>query len=437
MVPYVSITGTDGHLITVAVVMLTDVGKEEAIRSLADHASHLLNGAMTPEDIVRTALAREELATSVVAEDIAFPHALTSAEAGSVVVVGSAPAGIRWDPTHGEVRLVALFAGNEADHLQSMAAMARILGPEKTRRRIAAERSADAVLSIVTDAADARSPEAAVSQPNATSARSPADAMQTAAIRAAAAELAQAIPDATPAVVAATFAAGSVPGGPDAWPGWVILEAGNRIEGGHREELTVGAFVREVAQAAVDGRFGDARTVVVLWGDPGSNRPSTIRVVPIEVDRRGPSIPGFHPLVVERVERLARDIAREGREGKPIGCFFVIADPSEIDALTHQLIVNPFQGYPPEERNVLDPALEETIKEFSKIDGAFIIAGDGTIVSAGTYVAVTPESLDHHSGEGTRHASARAITAVADTVAIAVSESTGRVSVYVGGLQVD
>ena len=77
--------------------------------------------------------------------------------------------------------------------------------------------------------------------------------------------------------------------------------------------------------------------------------------------------------------------------------------------------------------------MEETIKEFSKIDGAFVVRPDGTVASAGTYIAVSPDHLDHHLGEGTRHATARAITGVTETVAITVSESTGRVSVYVNG----
>jgi diadenylate cyclase len=144
-------------------------------------------------------------------------------------------------------------------------------------------------------------------------------------------------------------------------------------------------------------------------------------------------VPGLDHVVTRRVERLAREIAREGREGKPVGCFFVVADPDEITGLTHQLIVNPFLGYPREERNVLDPSLEETIKEFSKIDGAFVIARDGTVESAGTYIAVNPQQLAHRPGEGTRHASARAVTSVSEAIAVVVSESTGRVSIYARG----
>ena len=69
---------------------------------------------------------------------------------------------------------------------------------------------------------------------------------------------------------------------------------------------------------------------------------------------------------------------------------------------SHQLVINPFHGYPEAERNVLDPRLEETIKEFSAIDGAFIIRGDGVILSAGRYLAPQGK-LDEPLPAGSRH----------------------------------
>ena len=131
---------------------------------------------------------------------------------------------------------------------------------------------------------------------------------------------------------------------------------------------------------------------------------------------------------------LAIEIGREGREGKPVGTLFVIGDSDRVLAQSHQLVINPFHGYPESERNILDPRLEETIKEFSAIDGAFIVRGDGVIMAAGRYLAPRgklEQALPH--GLGTRHEAAASITAMSAAVALCISQSTGTVSVFKGG----
>ena len=100
------------------------------------------------------------------------------------------------------------------------------------------------------------------------------------------------------------------------------------------------------------------------------------------------------------------------------------------------MVINPFRGYPEEERHSLDPSLHDTLKEFSAIDGAIVIRGDGVIVSAGTYLNAQGPSIELPSGLGSRHAAAAAITAETDAVAIAVSESTGTVRLFKSGKQI-
>src|SRR5262249_30562493 len=98
------------------------------------------------------------------------------------------------------------------------------------------------------------------------------------------------------------------------------------------------------------------------------------------------------------------------------------------------LVLNPFQGHPESARNVVDPALEETIKEFAALDGAFIVRGDGVVLTAGSHLMPSPAaSTQLASGLGTRHAAAAGISASTDAVAICVSQSTGTVSVYKSG----
>jgi len=400
--------------IRVGVVSLSSKSRDTVVSDLARRAAELLHGAIDRETIQERVATRELLATSAVAEDIAFPHAIVPGIHENVVVLGYSSEGIDWDPAHLDIRLVVLFAGGETDHLHAMATMARVLQSPQVRERVWTAASPEQVRRILADERDHE--------------------LSPSALRFAAETLAREIPDAVTAVVASTYPDGRLPGGPEEWLGWYILD-GPDASGTPRvfDEVNAGSVEREVARAAVEGLFGDAPAIVALWGDRGSSRLNTIRIVSIDRHQAESRFPDFHPLVVHRVERLARTIAMEGREGKRVGCFFVIADPGEIASMTHQLIVNPFQGYPREARNILDPSLEETIKEFSKIDGAFVISGDGTVESAGTYIAVKPHALDHHPGEGTRHASARAVTAVIQAVAIVVSESTGRVSVYTDG----
>jgi len=142
----------------------------------------------------------------------------------------------------------------------------------------------------------------------------------------------------------------------------------------------------------------------------------------------------IQPQVIERVVDIASELGKEGREGKHIGALFVVGDAEHVMPLTRQLILNPFKGYPEDQRNVLDPTLEETIKELASLDGAFIIRGDGILESCGAYLkTASQEEFELPRGLGSRHHAAAAITAVTDSVAVTVSQSTGTVTIFRGG----
>jgi DNA integrity scanning protein DisA with diadenylate cyclase activity/mannitol/fructose-specific phosphotransferase system IIA component (Ntr-type) len=143
--------------------------------------------------------------------------------------------------------------------------------------------------------------------------------------------------------------------------------------------------------------------------------------------------PDIKPEVLERVLGLAGEIAVEGREGKPLGTIFVLGDTNTVNKYVTQLIINPFRGYSEAERNILDPALAETIKEFASIDGAFIITGDGIVLSGGSYLRPQAETELLPSGFGSRHAAAAGITACTKALSITVSESTGMVTLFKNG----
>jgi DNA integrity scanning protein DisA with diadenylate cyclase activity len=139
------------------------------------------------------------------------------------------------------------------------------------------------------------------------------------------------------------------------------------------------------------------------------------------------------PQVFEATLNLAIELAVKGREGKPLGTIFVIGDEERVMQLSKQMIINPFKGYDEEERNILNPHLKETIREFSALDGAFVIGNTGTVITAGRFLGATADSTDVTRGLGSRHLAAAGITALTNSLAIVISESTGDIRIYKNG----
>jgi diadenylate cyclase len=142
---------------------------------------------------------------------------------------------------------------------------------------------------------------------------------------------------------------------------------------------------------------------------------------------------GVHPEVFSEALNIILELAAQGREGRKVGTIFILGDHEKVLQLSRQMVINPFLGYSEEERNILNPDLLETIKEFSAIDGAFIIKDNGAIVTAGRHLNAATESKDFPQGLGSRHIAAAGITDVTHAVAIVLSESTGNVSVFKNG----
>jgi DNA integrity scanning protein DisA with diadenylate cyclase activity len=116
-----------------------------------------------------------------------------------------------------------------------------------------------------------------------------------------------------------------------------------------------------------------------------------------------------------------------------VGAIFVIGDSERVLQQSRALVLNPFHGYPESERNILDPTVEDTVKEFSAIDGAFVVRGNGVVLAAGVQLVPQAAAPQLPNGLGTRHAAAGAITASTDSVAIVISQSTGTISVFKSG----
>ena len=191
--------------------------------------------------------------------------------------------------------------------------------------------------------------------------------------------------------------------------------------------------------AASTGVLHERSSVVCVSGNSSSrldcinvSRPS-VHLKAMFAGKSSRRTSSIRPAVILRVLSLAIELSNEGREAKPVGAMFVIGDTAAVMKHARQLVLNPFHGFARQLRNLLDPSLAETIKEFALIDGAFIVQGDGTVLSSGTYLL--PKSLPSGlpSGLGTRHQTAAAITAHTRALAVTVSQSTGTVTVFRNG----
>jgi DNA integrity scanning protein DisA with diadenylate cyclase activity len=181
--------------------------------------------------------------------------------------------------------------------------------------------------------------------------------------------------------------------------------------------------------------------ICCVGGLAASNQFDTIVVVDVEKEFQtlltghADLLPAdVKPEVLERVMAVAMELAVEGREGRPVGCLFVVGDSEKVKNLSKPLVLNPFYGYKEEDRNILNPFMDETIKEFSSIDGAFVIRGDGVVESAGSLLQAADYNHSLPSGLGSRHAAAAAISVAVDCIAIVVSSSTGQVTLFRRGV---
>jgi DNA integrity scanning protein DisA with diadenylate cyclase activity len=193
------------------------------------------------------------------------------------------------------------------------------------------------------------------------------------------------------------------------------------------------------------GVLSPGQRVVVISGDGSHDECEldTIAVIELEDDEDYLGAQEDAPLSILRevsdpatfdvVLRLCIELGHEGKEGKRVGLLVTLGDAEQVMAHSHQIVLNPFEGHPEEERSLLTPASRRALREFSGMDGCFVVRGDGVIVAAGRYLQeLAPEHLVP-SGLGARHRAAAGITASTRCIAFVVSETTGDTRVFGGG----
>jgi DNA integrity scanning protein DisA with diadenylate cyclase activity/mannitol/fructose-specific phosphotransferase system IIA component (Ntr-type) len=398
---------------------------------------------LRPEALLRSLLQRESTMTTYLGRGVSLPHVRVRMSRPYVVAIGRSRLGIRHDGVAGDERvhfIVMLLAGEKAgSYLQVLASLARLLKePEFIDGLLLASD-----LNVLYDRLLAGFGGIA---------GRPLQAQQNRINR-------LMLREAERVTKGAGCSALMVFG--DTFVGGIearslqtkiktILVTRNVIDAGDdqnefAETVQVRSFSnRRLAQlrsavlvALTRGVISFNDRICCIGGITGSNQFDTVVVV--DVEREFQTLltghadllpPDVKPEVLERVIAVATELSVEGREGRPVGCLFVVGDTPRVERLIKPLVLNPFFGYKEEDRNILNPFMDETVKEFSSIDGAFIIRGDGVLLSAGSLVQATDVEHTLPSGLGSRHAAAAAISAATDCISIVVSSSSGQVTLF-------
>jgi diadenylate cyclase len=427
------------------IISLRSRSREGAVRELAAALASGESG-MEAETVMSAVQNREKIVSSWIAPGVAIPHARLPGIEGIEIAVGRSRPGVGWDSGDGDpVHLVFLIVSGEEDpdqHVLLLAEIARTLRDRALMQLVLTARSAAEAWRLL------------VTRGYGEQASLPASSVKVRLSRllfAHALSVAEEVK--ARSVMLHADAVGNIEFARDLpTSAELILVSSSKLEEVAEREAPV--HVLQVPFPTLDrfdqvelallfavsrGLLTRGDTVVSLSGVPSSGFLDTLLV--IDVGREFPTVfaktadtplGDLEPQVLEKVLQIATDISREGREGRPVGTTFILGDYERVAKYCRQMVINPFRGYSEEEKSILDPSLEETVKEFSTIDGAFIVRGDGVIMSAGTFLRPERAAPNLPSGLGARHAAAAALSQTTSCLAVVVSQS-GSVSVFKGG----
>jgi DNA integrity scanning protein DisA with diadenylate cyclase activity/mannitol/fructose-specific phosphotransferase system IIA component (Ntr-type) len=434
------------YLAPTRILTLRSRSRDGAFRELVSALS-LGERSVGAEAVIKALQERERMVSSWVGPGLAIPHARISGWEGIEVAVGRSRRGVGWDSSDGNpVNLIFLIVSGDREldqHVLLLAEIARTMRDRALAHLILTARTGPEAWRLLMthgfgnrDGAPAGSAKVRLSRLLFAHALSVAEEVRARAVllhgdAVGNLRFMEDIPSEAKLILVTSAK-------PDA--------AENAAPVAHVLQVPFPTLNRsdqvELALlfAVSRGLLARGDTVVSLSGMPSSGFLDTLLV--IDVGRELPTmfakagaapLGDVEPQVLEKVLQLATDIAREGREGRPVGTTFVIGDYDRVVRYCRQMVINPFRGYAEEEKSILDPSLEETVKEFSTIDGAFVVRGDGVIMSAGTFLRPEKAAVNLPSGLGARHAAAAALSQVTTSMAVVVSQSTGSVSLFKGG----
>ncbi len=428
------------------IVDLTSMDLEGALQELLGVCVEKFQD-LKPESLLKGLLARESTMTTYLGFGVALPHVRMKMSRRYILAIGRSRVGIRHDGALADERvhlIVMLIAGENArDYLQVLASIARQVKDQELVDTLVNAPDLDALYErMVGGFGGLRAVEAQQNRVN--------RLMFRQAERIASGAACNAI-----VIFGDTFIGGLQPGVLRSSLKTILvtrtaLELGDDDDRAFTETIQVRSFSNQrLAQlrsamlvALTRGILKFTDRICCIGGITGSNQFDTLVVVDIEREFQtlltgstADLLPAdVKPEVLERVIAVATELAVEGREGRPVGCLFVVGDDEKVSSISKPLVLNPFYGYKEEDRNILNPFMDETVKEFSSIDGAFIIRGDGVVESAGSLLQATDSTHALPSGLGTRHAAAAAISVAANCISIVVSSSTAQVTLFRRGV---
>ncbi len=428
------------------VVDLQSTNVNDALRELVKVATARFKDINRAE-VLRNLVEREGTMTTYLGNGVALPHVRVKTARRFIFAVGRSKDGIPYEgvtePARAHLILLLIAGENARDYLSVLASVARLV------------RDPDFVKGLV-DAPDLDAAYERLSSGFGGLAARPAQLRQNRTNRMifrAAETVARGSHCTAIAVFADTLTSAPDPG--LRFKGLrTILVTRNASESGidssqYQAVVQVRSFAkRRLAQLRSFVLVGMTRGLIqfndricCVGGQTGSDQFDTIVVVDVQrefqtllVDQTDFLPADVKPEVFERVLGIAMELAVEGREGRPVGCLFVLGDTAKVERMSKPLVLNPFFGYKEEDRNILNPFMDETVKEFSSLDGAFIIRGDGVLVSSGSLIYAPDYLHALPSGLGARHAAAAAISLATQCISIVVSSSTGQVTVFRRGV---
>lgn len=192
-------------------------------------------------------------------------------------------------------------------------------------------------------------------------------------------------------------------------------------------KISTGDFVMCAIGSHVYPEEGDL--IVLTDVDPGIERLVITDLVKLT--------DGIRPNVLEAALAIACQIGRVVRRGGGrIGAIFLLGDSVNVLEGSRQLVPNPFHGHEEHLRRLTNPDIHDALVEFSKLDGAFVVRGDGFIQSAGVFLVPNDVELQLPAGLGARHTAAAAVTACTTATAVVVSATDGNVRAFSDGRMV-
>lgn len=432
----------DRYIARSRVIDIESTDFEGAVSELLEVCDLSKERGLTKKGLLKDLLERERQMTTYLGNGVCLPHTRVKMKRPYMIAVGRCPGGLAYDghSEYQEIRYIFLLLASEnaRSYLYSLASLARVFQDAGHMQRLAAAENL----------ADFRRELKLVFAGEEGKPRRRHNRFNNLILREAA-KIATGAQCTSVLVFADTFGGGVEVG--KVFKGFktVLIAQGASEAAAEREEIDAVIPIRSYS----NHRFSQLRSAVLIGltrsifssqdrlccvgGLPQSNQFDSITVVDVEREfdtmlaSKADMLPAsVKPEVIERVLAIATELAVEGREGHPVGCLFALGNSNEISQYTKPLILNPFFGYKDEDRNILNPFMDETVKELSSIDGAFIIRGDGVLVSAGSLIHAPDYTHDLPSGLGSRHAAAASITQAVDCLCIVVSGSTGQVTLF-------